>query len=82
MTNAQLGKLIDDVISTTVANNQETVNSEISKDIFDAYNDNEKLSFQELIHTLSNAYMNSAVELSVKSVMDILVKLNIINLNS
>ncbi len=77
-----LDNIVNDIISNHIVKNQKNVNDAISKDILEAYNNNPNLSFDELISTLSNAYMYSAVELSVKTTIDILIGLNIIQVKS
>lgn len=77
-----LDNIVNDIISNHIVKNQKNVNDAISKDILEAYNNNPDLSFNELISTLSNAYMYSAVELSVKTTIDILIGLNIIQVKS
>lgn len=77
-----LDNIVNDIISNHIVKNQKNVNDAISKDILEAYNNNPNLSFNELISTLSNAYMYSAVELSVKTTIDILIGLNIIQIKS
>lgn len=77
-----LDNIVNDIISNHIVKNQKNVNDAISKDILEAYNNNPNLSFNELISTLSNAYMYSAVELSVKTTIDILIGLNIIQVKS
>lgn len=82
MKSSQLNDLIGEIISKNICQNQEEVNDKISRDISDAYNDNNDLSYKDLIGILSDAYMYSSVELSVKSVIDILVELNLISIDA
>lgn len=82
MNRKTLDNIVNDIVSNHIVKNQQRVNDDISKDILEAYNNNPNLSFNELISTLSNSYMYSAVELSVKTTIDILIGLNIIKINS